>query len=227
MILADPINCTIPSMDALKIKGQEITCTTSLIDSAKGVELIWIAIGAIGAFGAMFITLFMARYAWKAWNTAQDQLELTREISLEQQRLPALADFIKALRLLVFVDTSASTEKEARKLAREASLHAELWTISYKKIFDSGVIQSIIAGLENDVIWCYRVMAEEHESNQIPGMSPMILAIIGSVGESNKLFNIVRKTAYDLHRGHATEDEALERLESGLNDFAEYVKGKK
>jgi len=224
MIRADEIICQIADPNAVKV--ELIDCSTSLIDSAKGLELMWLAVGSIGAFFAMVITIFMARYAWKAWNTSQDQLELTREIALEQQRLPALAEFIKALRLLVFVDTSKDDVQTARALAREASLHAELWTISYKKIFDSNVVPKIITEIENDIIWCYHVLSREDQKQVVPRLTPNLFAVIGAVAESTKLFISIRETSYDLHRRHISEAEALKNLESSLKAFLEYRKSK-
>jgi len=220
MIRADEITCQIADPNAVKV--ELIDCSTSLIDSAKGLELMWLAVGSIGAFLAMVITIFMAHFAWKAWNTSESQLKLTREISLEQQRLPALTDFVKALRSLSFIDTSKHTPRDSGEFAREAQFMAEIWAISYPRIFDSGVLGKIVAGIENDAARCYRMIAEE-QANGIPSQSSLLYINLSlSASNVNQLLNAVTQAAYSLHRRKIEEEEALDLMEKSLEKFRTY-----
>lgn len=151
MILADPINCTIPSMDALKTKGQEITCTTSLIDSAKGVELMWIAIAAIGALGSLIVTIFMARYAWKAWQTSRQHLDATLHIALSEKRHHSLPLFLAAVKELYESFDKGLTAKQIREKEESANVAGELWALTYPTIFNSGCIRSAVSTVAHPV----------------------------------------------------------------------------
>lgn len=213
MILADEISCTVATPNAVKV--ELIDCTTSLIDSAKGVELMWIAIGAIGAFGAMIITLFMARFAWKAWKTSREQLTLTRTIAIEQQRLPALTEFLEALHAVVAVDTSVVEEKKLRSLASEARFKADIWSISYDRIFTSKTLGNVISHLENEVIHTYELMAKVIEVQAGDGEDiGGFLEVVESVARTTMAEQIIRIAAMRLHRGEMTEEDAMKMFES-------------
>lgn len=143
MILADSITCQVATPNAVKV--ELINCSTSLIDSAKGVELMWIAIGAIGAFGAMLITLVMARYAWKAWNTAQQQLEATKDIALAEKRQAAMPDLLQKLRSLRESFSAGMSQKQIDGLAQDAYLAADIWAATYPAIFTAKCMRPSIA----------------------------------------------------------------------------------
>lgn len=145
MILADEITCKVATPDAVKV--DLIDCSTSLIDSAKGVELMWIAIGAIGAFGAMVITIFMARYAWKAWNTSRMQLVATLDIALADKRLKAVPEFINSVRSLADSYGQGKTLEEVIELEESAYLAGELWALTYPAIFQSNCIRPAVSSV--------------------------------------------------------------------------------
>ncbi|PRB78257.1 hypothetical protein CQ012_02390 [Arthrobacter sp. MYb214] len=216
MILADEITCQIADPNAAKV--ELINCSTSLIDSAKGLELMWIAIGAIGAFGAMLITIFVARYAWKAWRTANDQIDLTRTIAVEQQRLPALTEFLTALHALVAVDSKVVDEAKLRSAASEARFKAEIWAISYDQLFRAGSLDKTISFIENEVIYTYELMDAAIEIGENGEEDDEgFWKVVESVGRTTQAEQIIRVATMRLHRGEIAEEFALQLIESARN----------
>lgn len=224
MILADPINCTIPSMDVLKTKGQEITCTTSLIDSAKGVELMWIAVAAIGALGSFIVTIFMARYAWKAWKSSQeqvqiakDQMEQSQKIAIESQRIPSTAEFTRALytisRHLNFWDV---TKEEFKTASMELGASSDKWQLLYGDVFRDGVLFDLISTIQSALSdyaekWWRLPITENswprgERSNEISMISNVTSVIADMCGE--------------LLHGEVTEQEFISCMNRLNNDFS-------
>lgn len=129
MILADAITCQIATPEAVKV--DLINCSTSLIDSAKGVELMWIAIGAIAAFLA---SMFAARAFWNA----QKQLKLAEA----QHRYPLLREILDAMRpVFEHEPDSLDSQSRLRELTGEANYLLRMWIVFYPQLHGGRVFE--------------------------------------------------------------------------------------
>lgn len=227
MILADKITCKVATPNAVKV--DLIDCSTSLIDSAKGVELMWIAIGAIGAFGAMIITIFMARYAWKAWQAAQEQVQTAKEqmkqaqqIAIESQRIPSTAAFTRALyaisRHLNFWDVS---EEEFEMASRELGTASDNWQLLYGDVFRDGMLYDLISDLQTALsryaeTW-WRVPIAKNSWPQGQRSSDIEILCMATETLADK--------CGDLLHGEVTEQDYIALVRSLRDDFVKYRKG--
>ncbi|WP_440102411.1 hypothetical protein [Glutamicibacter mishrai] len=228
MILADEITCEVADANAVKI--DLIDCSTSLIDSAKGVELMWIAIGAIGAFGAMVITIFMARYAWKAWNAAQKQnestekqIQLTRDLFIEAQRVPAVTDYINDLRrLCLYVDELDSAQQT--KLSASLEHDAVRWMLTYPTTLERRSLEIISIRIGTATLE-YIITDRNKEIAKLKDPEFDVEKIDGRLGEISKYLADVCEDmvarCIRLHHGQI----AIEKFESELELSLEKLSG--
>lgn len=154
MILADEITCEIADPNAAKV--ELINCSTSLMDSAKGIELIWIAAAAIGSIGAMIVTLFMARYAWKAWQSSQEQIQIARdqmvqnqEIAVESLRIPSTIEFTRTLGSISgHLNFWSVSREEFTRLIKQLDATFSQWELFHVDVFRDGRMSDLIAKLQ-------------------------------------------------------------------------------
>lgn len=88
MLLADAITCRVPTPDAIKIES--LTCSSSIMDTVDGVEILimWLS---------LFVSAGMALFAFLAWNNAQTQLRDLRNTRRRDEIRTATHDFIRAV----------------------------------------------------------------------------------------------------------------------------------
>lgn len=206
MILADKITCKVATPNAVKV--DLIDCSTSLIDSAKGVELMWIAIGAIGAFGAMIITIFMARYAWKAWDTARKQLEHSQSEAVLNRRQAAIVDYLRVLNRY-FHDSKIGTQGLVNPSIEDVRFASDLWLLSYPKIAREDSVWKLLVSFES-------ILARSKALNEISNhehigklgedyKSSLDEAIVHSSLQARYVLDEMNRVALELHRGEKTE----------------------
>lgn len=213
MILADEITCQIADPNAAKV--ELINCSTSLIGSAKGLELMWIAIGAIGAFGAMLITIFMARYAWKAWVTSREQLEHMRRESSLLRRQPALVDFLRILRSY-YHEAADSPGGLVSPSKEEVNFAADIWLLSYPILVGKDPIWKILVSFE--LILKKKKNFEDLIRGDLQGLGEELvenleLCLIKANLQAEYTFNQLTKVCMELHREERSENDALMSFE--------------
>ncbi|MGP9781845.1 hypothetical protein ACT3UQ_05220 [Glutamicibacter sp. AOP12-B1-11] len=227
MILADEITCEIADPNAAKI--DLINCSTSLIDSAKGLELMWIAVGAIGAFGAMLITIFMARYAWKAWKSSQEQVQIAKDqmkqsqkIAIESQRIPSTAEFTRALytvaRHLNFWDV---TKEDFDTASRELGASSDKWQLLYGDVFRDGMLFDLIANIQ----YALSAYAERWWRIPIPENSWPRDQRSDEILMLSNTTSILADTCGELLHGGVTEQEYISLVKRLSDDFSNDLKG--
>lgn len=156
MILADEITCEIATQDA--VKADLINCSTSLIDSAKGVELLFIGLGAIAA-------LVAAIFAARAFKNAQKQLKLGEA----QHRYPLLREILDSLRLIFRHDpASLDSADQLRELTNEANYLMRMWVVFYPKLQNGRVFDRLFH--EIGAYFDYLHMARLHVRNYQPNL---------------------------------------------------------
>lgn len=137
MILAEEIRCLIPTDTAVKM--HEIACSTNATNSSE----IWTAVGT--CFGVL-VTAIMAIFAYKAWRTSQTQLKLTRDIAMNEQRIPALLDFLEGIEKhaeLSGPDSAVSAEAKNRLIF---PLH-DRWVLTYPEILNAKHLRGTLASI--------------------------------------------------------------------------------
>ncbi|GAA1893731.1 hypothetical protein GCM10009715_43630 [Paeniglutamicibacter psychrophenolicus] len=88
MISADAITCHIATPNAVKL--ELINCTTNLMDTAKGVELFWMMVSALGA-------VLAAIFAGVAWRTAKKQLKDLHDTRRRDEKRAATVNFVRVI----------------------------------------------------------------------------------------------------------------------------------
>lgn len=88
MILADAITCRVPTPDAIKI--ETLTCSSGIMDTAVGVEILIMWLSLVTSSG-------MAIFAFLAWKNAQAQLRDLQSARRRDEIRAATHDLIRAV----------------------------------------------------------------------------------------------------------------------------------
>lgn len=229
MITADTIKCNIPTLDAVNIQGQELSCTTSLIASAKEIELMWIAIGAIGAFGSLIVTIFMARYAWKAWNTAKKQLEHSENEAVLNRRQMALIDFLRILRRYFYDSETSDGGSLSEPSVEDVRFASEVWLLSYPALVKNDSLWGVLLTMDGAL----RKMKGTHSALRQEDIEEFPRKLRDQLEEvhirvalqSRYVFDEISRVALELHRGERNEAEVASSFASLENATKSVLRG--
>ena len=106
------------------------------------MELFWIGLASISALGAMLLTGAMAIFAWRAWNTAQEQLEHARKSAVREQQYPALLEMLSSLDHLL--EWCRDDDDTLDDRITEMMHRSDLWMLSYGTIYECRLFPKVV-----------------------------------------------------------------------------------
>lgn len=209
MISAETLVCRVSTGSAIKV--DKLYCSTSPTNNAVifGDLATWIGAGA--TLLAAVISIFMAYFAYHAWQTSQKQLKTTRDIAVNDQRVPRLSDFLEKLSLRFGNNPQfADAYDMAASRAEVLRLH-DRWTLTYPDIYRHGYLRQIVECVANLTLIQIRMQSiDPNSSGDRREKSEFINERSAAKRNLDERISLIKSQCLDLHNEVTTEDQANE-----------------
>lgn len=175
-------------------------------------ENLWSALAGIGATGSMIVTIVMAGFAWKAWNTSKAQIAQARDLASEEKRWHALQGFLEDFTALAMLEDTHINEEEVNLRLRNANLKATIWAINYPNIAADDCLKRIATVISAYVEKKRSILTITPGSSYKKPSAAVFMRAVNMTSFLMKILDATIKTAVDLHMGNISESEARNKF---------------
>lgn len=179
--------------------------------SAPATPEVW---SATGTWAGVVVAAIVGIYARLAWRTSQHQLKMTRDIALNDQRVPRLSQLLEIMSLRFgtepeFRDSLNLDESKAEVL----QLH-DRWALTYPEIYRDGHFRDVIGSLA-DLTKIQILLSNTDPRTAGPALTDAAkFSGRRHDGATNltKKIDVVKELCLDLHTDGLSESAANEQL---------------
>lgn len=151
---------------------------------------------ALGTWAGVVVAAAVGIYARRAWRTAQVQLEETKTIALNEQRIPALLNMLDGLEEHCTLPARVTLEEEAARNRRMQRL-VDRWTLTYPYLYESGKLRSVVHELTDFVSQLVDMRRILSNMSGIDQLEKEYFELTAAQNESN---SFLRDLKFDLAR---------------------------
>ncbi|MGH3651514.1 hypothetical protein [Glutamicibacter sp.] len=161
--------------------------------SAPSAPDVWVA---SGTWAGVIVAAAVGIYARRAWRTAQVQLEETKAIALNEQRIPALLNLLDGMDEHCTLPERLSSKEESARNRRMQRL-VDRWTLTYPYLYESGKLRDLVHELTDFVSNLVRMRGVLSNMVGIDQLEKEFLKLISARDEAN---SFLRDLKFDLAR---------------------------